>query len=186
MLKLAFLASALSLALLAGCVHSINGAYTEEAGTFNRALVGSWQSENEQDTWGFAKSSDHGYICTLTDGDGLSGEFEVMMFEAGGHQFLDFFPVTGDEGEASTPYYDYHFFPMHTFMLVRETEPSLVLSLPDPDWISTYLASNPDAVGHSKGEVLVLTDEPEKVQGFLSFMADEEEAFVDMEPMAKL
>ncbi len=76
--------------------------------------------------------------------------------------------------------------PMHTFMLVQQVEPELILSMMDPEWVGEYLLDNPEAVPHEYADYLLLTGWPEELQDFLAEIAPQEGAFVDGEPMARV
>lgn len=187
MKKLLIAATVILLPLFVGCVHSLNSAYTPEAGVFDEALIGSWSAEDGEDLWEFDSIDDEHYRFTLTDVDGLEGLFDVGMFEVDGVRFLDFYPAyeEGDES-AENVFYTYHFLPMHTFMTVDIVDGVLQLGMLDPQWAEDYLVQNPEAVEHSWSDFLLLTDDAEGLQEFLLAASEVDGAFSVGAPLSKM
>jgi len=180
-------------ALLAAtsCVHSLYGAFTPETAVDDPALEGAWSSKDANNSWEFSDGVDGVYTLTVTDvdeaGKPLSGMFTASMFEVGGYRFLDIFPMTEEFNHGQqNPFYLYHFVPMHTFILVNQIEPELVLSLMDPEWVGDYLLDNPDSVPHEMADYLLLTGQPDELQDFLVEVAPLEGAFQRGEPMQRI
>lgn len=169
-----------------GCVHSFYPGFTEDAAVSDPALVGAWTSVDAADSWQFSEGADGLYTMSVTDGEGLTGQFAASMFEVEGYRFLDVYPATEQfEHSGQNPYYLYHFLPMHTFLLVKSVEPELVLSMMDPEWVGNYLMENPDSMPAEMGEYLLLTGDTYQLQDFLAEVAPLEGAFVDGEPMQR-
>ena len=136
------------LALVSGCLPSLHPLYTDKDLIFMPGLVGQWAEEDSKETWHFEKAGDNKYELTHTNGNGRKGEFEVHLLKVDGYMFLDLFPKTSERKE--NEFYTGHFLPTHTFLHVRQIEPTLQMRFLDAQWF----------------EKRVLTDRPKAMQEF--------------------
>lgn len=159
------LAAIALLVLLGGCIRSIHPLYTDQDVIFDPALIGCWSADDSKDTWEFLKQSEKRYQLVYTDGDGNAGTFVVHLLRIDGQLFLDLFP--GDPELKQNLFYRSHLLPVHTFAHVRQIEPILQMSFPDPDWLKEHVATKSDAIRHEKvDDQIILTASTKDLQAF--------------------
>jgi hypothetical protein len=137
--------------LLLGCVPSIHPIFKPQDVVFDKALVGTWATENGEETLVFSKGKDKSYRLVYTDKQGKMGVFRAHLAEFDGHRFLNLFP-----DEIHVPQSDFfklHLVPAHTFMRVLDiSEKQLRISVVNPSWVNKYLKDHPDALKHERRE----------------------------------
>jgi hypothetical protein len=193
--------------ILSGCgVLSLHPFYTKENVTFDPALVGKWVNKDEQ--WTFSLRIDTTFAVDLVDTmrkvdhidtsytldhidlNGKAGKFIAHLFTLDGKRFLDLFP-DHDEGPGFNMLYAQHVVPAHTVCLVSGTNASLHLSELDEGWTNKYLKEHPKAINHdhygenATDQQLILTDTPERLQGFLRAHLKEEGVFAKGEDLTR-
>jgi hypothetical protein len=155
------------LLLVGGCVESLHALYSDRDVIYEPALVGVWTTGNGMEEYAFTKSDqDNTYKLVAVDKDGKSGEFVARLLKVKDTMFLDLFPAEPQMSENDL--YKGHLLPTHSFVLVRQIEPTLQVSDMDPDWTKKFLTDNPSAVGHEMVDDLpVLTASTADLQSFL-------------------
>lgn len=162
--------------LFSGCVPSLHPLYTKDDLIFSPNLLGEWSEKNSKETWLFTKEGEKEYKLVHTDEEGKQGEFEVHLLKVKGRLFLDLFPEAPDLKE--NEFYQIHLLPVHTFMLVKQIEPTLQMATLSPDWIVDFLARHPRAIRHEKVEDgILLTAQSKKLQAFVIKHEKTEDAF---------
>ena len=160
------------LLLLPGCiVRSFHPLYTDRDVVFEPALLGEWIEEKEDgktETWTFTKEEKQpNYQVVYTDNDGKQGAFEAHLVKVQGRFFLDLFPA--DPELTQNCLYQLHLMPVHTFLWVRQTDPTLWMSIMDAEWLEKHLESEPDAIAHVASDEagILLTAPTEELQTFV-------------------
>ena len=171
------------LVLSAGCIRSLHPIYTEKDLVFEPGLVGRWAEDNS-DTWTFSADGTNAYRLVVSNGSGKQGVFRAHLLKIKGALFIDLFPEE-PELEAND-FYTFHLLPVHTFMYVRQIEPTLQMAFPDPDWLEKYLSDHPDALRHERvDDELVLTASTEELQTFWLGHLEAEGAFGEPSDMQR-
>lgn len=154
------------LILASGCfVRSLHPLYTEGDIIFDSRLVGTWSDESSKGTWEFSRKNEKEYKLVCTDEKGISGTFDVHLLKVKGKIFLDLFP--SDPELKQNDFYQLHILPIHSFAYVKQIEPTLQMSLPDPDWLKRFVADNPKAIQHEKiDDEVFLTASTKDLQEF--------------------
>lgn len=134
-------------------VPSLHPLYTEKDLIFNPAILGKWYS-NEELVWEFTKVADKEYklIWTFSDnGEINKSAFIAHLVKIGEIIFLDLFPALPEcpQGVLSREL----ILPVHTFLLIRETEPTLKVGLLDSEGLVKFLNENPKAIKHEKVDI---------------------------------
>jgi hypothetical protein len=164
-------ACALTLALVAGCVPSLNPVYTEKDLVVKPELAGTFQPENKDQTWKFVQQAGKAFQLIHTDQQGNEGRFIAHLAEVEGLLFLDLAPEKSQVSENGL--YQFHLAPIHTIYLVKGTAPDLRLAAIDYNWLEKTLREDPDVLQHSLVDGrLLITAPTEEVQAFLVAHAD--------------
>jgi hypothetical protein len=132
------------LALIAGCIPSLNPLYTDETIVFEPALVGTWKQPQGAARWQFTKRDEKSYGLVYTDDQGQQGRFIGRLVRLEGELFLDLYPE--DEQIDASGFYKFHLVPMHTIYRVRGPQPKLELAAIDFKWLDEYLAAHPQEI----------------------------------------
>ncbi len=171
-------------ALSVGCVRSLYPIYTDNDLVFEPGLVGRWAEENSKATWAFSKASTNEYELVYTDDAGKQGTFSAHLARVGGKLFLDLFPAAAELKE--NDFYQFHLIRVHTFAYVRQIEPTLQMTFPDPEWLKNYVKDNPDSIRHETIEnEVVLTAPTKELQNFWLKHTDTQGAFGDTSNMRR-
>jgi len=183
-MKRVFFIAAVAAWTLCGCVPSLHPLYTEADTNFDPALVGRWSQGDSKDSWTFMKEGEQQYKLVYRDPKGKSGEFKVHLLKASGRLFLDLFPADPDLDEPD--FYKLHVLPAHTFMIVRQIEPTLQMAPLNPQWMKEFLEDHPDAIDHEAVDGrIILTAEPRQLQAFLVKHEKTEDAFGEFSDMTR-
>jgi len=175
---------------IAGCIPSVHPLYTPKDVVFNPALLGTWAKKDaKKERWVFAEGklkdpakTPGNYQLVYTDDSGRSGRFVVYLVRLGDRWFLDLFPE--DPKLKQNGFYQLHLFPVHTFLLVREITPDLLLSPMDLDWFKKLLQEHPEALRHEvEDDRVLITASTRELQAFLPAHVDDPKAFSDPVPL---
>ncbi len=155
------------LAMLAGCVLTLEPLYGVNDVAFEPALLGTWRPFDANELWRCTRGRDGGYRVAYTDEKRRTGEFAVRLLKIAGERFLDFAPLPLPSSLNSL--YTDHWVPSHTFARVLKLESTLEIAILDKDWLRTQLAAHPDALAHAEiGGQLLLTASTKELQRFLT------------------
>jgi hypothetical protein len=173
-------ASVVLLAIITGCVPSLNPIYTDKDLIFDPGLVGSWGSSEEKEKWVFSKSGDKAYKLKQTDNDGLTAEFDVRLVRLDEYKFLDLIVTnTDDRYTRLNGWAAFSLIPAHLVLQVHEIGPKLKISAMDPDWVKQSLEKNPKVIDHRKidEDRYVFIASTKDLQKFVLQHADKEGLF---------
>ena len=144
-------ASMVLLAIITGCVPSLNPIYTDKDVVFDSALVGTWGTQEPREKWVFSKSGANAYNLKQTDSEGIMAEFDVRLVRLGDYKFLDLVLVNVDERYTKlNGWAGFSLIPAHLVLQVHEMEPKLKISAMNPDWMKEWLEKNPKSIAHRK------------------------------------
>lgn len=154
------------LTLVAGCVPTLNPAFTQKDLIHDPSLVGTWSAPNSAEMWKFEYLGNQQYRLTYTNKEGETGRFLAHLADVKGVRFLDLFPEETDNGKVA--FYKFHLVPIHTVYRLKTTDQGLRLAGIDYAWLDRHLKSHPDAIQHGKfhGRRLI-TASTEELQAFL-------------------
>jgi hypothetical protein len=153
--------------LLLGCVPSIHPIFTPQDVVFDKALVGTWATEEGDETLAFSKGKDNSYRLVYTDKQGKQAAFQAHLTQLDGHRFLDLFPDEIDLPQ--NDFFKLHLVPTHTFLRVLDiSADELRISVVNPSWLGKYLKDHPEALKHERREndSVVLTAPTQDLQKF--------------------
>lgn len=151
--------------LVQGClVASLHPFYREGDITFDSALLGTWTFDSGE-SWRFDPGGGPAYLLHVTEQDGRTGEFVAVLFRVRGRTFLDLQSACTDTTwSESCRLLNIR---AHTLVHVRQVEPTLQVSFPDPDWLKRRLEQNRLAIRHEiVDEMVVLTAPARDLQDF--------------------
>lgn len=175
---------------LTGCVYSIHPLYTEKDIIFDPALIGEWSEKDSNETWTFTKKAetDHtpnmSYNLVYLDEKNRAGKFIVHLVKIKGKLFLDIFPDTSELKE--NEYYKFHLFPVHTFMQVKQIEPTLQMAALDSGWVEKHLKVNSKAISHEMTDNgIIFTAITKELQTFILKCEKTKDAFGEFSNMTK-
>jgi len=153
---------------MTGCVPSLHPLYTDADLVFNLSLLGVWSKDKDtKETWTFNTQDEQSYNLVFTDNEGKTGEFSAHLLKVKDTLFLDLYPA--EAKLTQNDFYKMHLVRAHTFMWVKQIQPTLQMTCLDADWTKKFLETNPTAVRHEKTEDngIVLTAAPKELQAFL-------------------
>jgi len=141
----------LLLAIITGCVPSLNPIYTDKDLVFDAALLGTWGSDDPHEKWLFEKTAEKSYKLKQTDGEGLTAEFDTRLARLGDYKFLDLIVTNIDEKHFKmNGWAAFSLIPAHLVLQVHEIGPKLKVSAMNPDWVKEWLDKNPKSLDHRK------------------------------------
>ena len=174
-----------------GCVPSLHPLYTDADLAFDPALIGQWAEKDSTETWTFTEntertSGEKKYTLVIADEDGSSDKFIVHLVKIKGLLFLDLSP-DGPGCEERSVFWQFHLLPAHTFMRVKQIEPTLQMALLDYDWVDKFLRDHPDAIRHEDVDdgFIVFTAKPKELQAFLVKHEKTQDAFREASHMIR-
>lgn len=138
------IAGLIALAMLAGCIPSLNPVYRDEDLVSEPRVVGVWNQKGEKARWIFQNRDEKSYSLVYLDQDGRENRFIAHLARIEGDLFLDLFPEPLD-GKANS-FYTFHHVPIHSIYRVHRIEPTLELGAIDFQWLENELNENPAAV----------------------------------------
>lgn len=162
----------IGLIFFSSCLTSLHPLYTAETETFEAALLGRW--EDEENSFLFEKAADNYYKMTYQDKEDPPMVIETHLVKLGAHYYLDF--TRWKEGDSM---YDYNALAptidAHNFARVSWQNQRLQIILFDGEKIEKLLEQRRARIKHEevKGGQFVLTAGPEELQQFIEKYADE-------------
>lgn len=154
---------------IVGCIPSLHPLYTEDDLIFEKSLLGTWVDENPENTWTFSQSGEKEYKLIYTE-DGKPGEFTVHLLKLKDKMFIDLYP-SESELKKDNGFYKAHLLPVHSFMLVKQIEPTLQMAILNPDKLKEIIKKDPKAVKHEKlgkdDDSDIFTAPPKELQDFI-------------------
>jgi hypothetical protein len=166
-LRLIAISSLALVALLTGCVGSVQPVYTDSDLVYDAGLLGGWRDSASSATATVSAAKSSAYAIALTDEDGKQGQFTAHLARVGEMTLLDVEPQGLPEALSET--YRDHFVPLHSFFFVTRGKDRLALITLEPDRLSDFLRAQPGAVPHFLHDHdIVLTGEPRVIQAFLA------------------
>ena len=126
------------------------------------------------------------YRLVVTD-HGKTGEFEARLLTLGDMLFLDLYPEeAGFKDINRNDLYQWHLLPTHSFLRVRQVEPTLEMAFIDTDWLEEYVEQHPSSIRHevARGDDIVLTASTKELQEFVVTHA--KEAFTDFSSLTRV
>lgn len=175
-----WVSAVLLLAMITGCVPSLNPIYTDKDLIFDPALIGTWGSSDPREKWVFSKSGENAYKLTQTDSDGLKAEFDVRLARLGDYKFMDLVFTNVDERYIKlNGWAAFSLIPGHLVLQVHEIDPKLKISAINPNWLKEWLEKNPKSLDHRKfGEDrCIIMASTKDLQRFVLANADKEGLF---------
>jgi hypothetical protein len=171
-----FLILIVLIAILSGCLPSLNPIYTENDIFFNKDLVGTWtEADKEKEKWIFEKDGENQYKLTYLE-EGKKASFKAHLAKIGEYHFLNLYPY--DYASENT-LYQCHFIPVHTFSKITIDKDKVVVKMMDPTWVEEKIMKKEIDIEHafsSKGNLL-LTASTNRLQEFALKYAENKEAF---------
>jgi hypothetical protein len=170
-------------ATFVGCVPSLHPLFSNKDAITKDTLIGIWTSEDDKDTWQLRQSCDENdkrYRLIQTHEGGNPGRFHVTFGKLNGMLFIDLFP---DFMEPNTsPFYQFHQVPAHTFAKIEQTSDGLKIKIMDSGAIEKLLLNNPILIKHEvikdqKDSKIVLTASTEELQKFVAKYANDPNIF---------
>jgi hypothetical protein len=154
---------------IVGCIPSLHPLYTENDLIFEKSLIGTWVDGNPENSWTFSQSGEKEYKLIYTD-DGKPGEFVVHLLKIKDKMFMDLYPAE-PELKTDNGFYKAHLIPAHTFMLVKQIEPTLQMAFLNPDKLKEIIKKDPKAVKHEKlgkdDDMDIFTASTQELQDFI-------------------
>lgn len=174
------------LILFVGCIRSIYPIYTEQDIVFEPKLIGQWSEGDSKELWSFSKDKANSYTLVFIDDKGKQGKFSVHLAKIKNKLFLDLFPVVPERDENENSFYRLHLIPVHTFIYVKQIEPTLQISFPNKRWFERYITQIPNAIRHEKiDSEIILTASTKDLQAFFLKHLETDGAFDDPINMTK-
>ena len=154
---------------IVGCIPSLHPLYTEKDLVFEKSLLGTWSDDSPDNSWAFSQSGDKEYKLIYTE-DGKPGVFVAHLLKLKDKMFIDLYPVD-PELKTDNGFYKSHLIPAHTFMLVKQIEPTLQMAFLNPDKLKEIIKKDPKAVKHEKlgkdDDMDIFTASPNELQDFI-------------------
>jgi hypothetical protein len=167
------------LCFIVGCIPSLHPLYTENDLIFEKSLIGTWVDGNPENSWTFSQSGEKEYKLIYTDG-GKPGEFVVHLLKIKDKMFIDLYPAE-PELKTDNGFYKAHLIPAHTFMLIKQIEPTLQMAFLNPDKLKEIIKKDPKAVKHEKlgkdDDMDIFTASTQELQDFIMKNIDSPDFF---------
>lgn len=169
------IALGLIIAVMSGCISSLNPLYTDKDIIFKKELIGTWTDAKTGESWSFEKLKENGYTLVRKE-EGAQSTFRAVLVKIGDYTFLDLYP---DESTANASLVKKNLLPVHTFSKVTVEGENLTLEMLDSEWVEKGIATETIQVQHTKTAegYLVLTAPTQELQAFMSATAANKEAF---------
>ena len=173
----------LIIAVMSGCISSLNPLYTDKDIIFKNELIGTWTDAKTGESWSFEKLKENGYTLVRKE-EGAQSTFRAVLVKIGDYTFLDLYP---DESTANASLVKKNLLPVHTFSKVTVEGENLTLEMLDSEWVEKGIATETIQVQHTKTAegYLVLTAPTQELQAFMSATAANKEAFGEAVNLSK-
>lgn len=150
-----------------GCVLSSKPIYKNSDIIYEPEIIGEWFIENSKERLIIKKSIGNTYELEYVPSEDKIDEFDMHLVKIKGHYFLDLLPKEPDI-KGKSVFYLSHFQMLHSFVFVRQINPTLQLSFPNSIWLRKYLDKYPSAIQHEIIDSQVaLTADIDEIQNFL-------------------
>jgi hypothetical protein len=172
--------AALLVWMAGGCVRSIQPILEDGQVITDDRLMGSWIGSDGQTFGEVTATDDHkGYKLKFIDKDGKEADFLVRLGKIGEMIIADCTP--SDPIPAASDVYKMQLLPLHSFFIVKQVTPRLVLKTMDPGWLSKYVEAHPDELAAVKAdkENTIISAATDDIQAFLLEHANDQGAFSD-------
>jgi hypothetical protein len=173
---------------IVGCIPSLHPLYTENDLIFEKSLIGTWVDGNPENSWTFSQSGEKEYKLIYTDG-GKPGEFVVHLLKIKDKMFIDLYPAE-PELKTDNGFYKAHLIPAHTFMLIKQIEPTLQMAFLNPDKLKEIIKKDPKAVKHEKlgkdDDMDIFTASTQELQDFIMKNIDTPDFFAQSSNLKKV
>lgn len=141
-----------SLAALAlftpGCVRSVAPILKDDQLITNSDVVGRWVSDDGKQSIQVDPQSaaDKTYTVRETNEDGTGGLYIVRLGKVQDLTIAEILPCdpSPQGGPKGDDEYKAHFLPLHSFLILYETKPNIVVSTLDSDWLGKFLQKSPN------------------------------------------
>lgn len=178
--KLFSLAFVIISLMLAGCIPSVHGLYTDDVLVFDESLTGSW-TDQDGGIWEFSTSDSSSYTLAYTEELPYTPQaknyFTVHLVRLEDEYFLDFFP--NDDNQLSlTSMMANSLFPTHLFAKIEFIDEEVIIRLMNPERLKEMLGQGLISVKHEiTDNNIVLTAQPKELQAFVTEFSKDAEAF---------
>jgi len=174
------------LSIIVGCIPSLHPLYTDKDLVFDKALIGTWQDEGGESIWKFTQSGDKEYKLVYTE-DGKTGEFIIHLLKLKDKRVC--IPCRVEQ-EDINGFYSAHLVPAHSFMLVKQIEPTLQMACLNPNKLKEIIQKDPKAVKHEKlgkdDDRDLFTAPTDELQAFIIKNLDTPDFFADPSSLKKV
>ncbi|MFO7938754.1 MAG: hypothetical protein R6U66_03285 [Bacteroidales bacterium] len=173
-----FLSIALVIALLSGCVVSLNPLYQEEDVLTDTRLEGKWLNIGEDnETWHFLPDKEKSYRLVHTE-DTNRAEFKVHLLKLNGNYFINLYP---EKLSIDNSLYDMHFVRVHSFFRVDFQEKHLALYMFDIDWMKNVQdsANIKLDIQMKEEDYALITSDTDELQKFVKEFVTDTASFED-------
>ena len=162
-MKIKVFVTIMTLAILSGCVGSVNPLFTEKDLIFDAALLGDWKYEKEN--WLFEKEADNKYKLTHSD-NGTLAVFKAYLVKINNLTFLDISPL---DINSKNYFYEMHSLPVHTFWKIEIEKEQIVIKMLDPDLLEKAIDQNKVDIAFVESQDcrILLTASTSKLQNFI-------------------
>ena len=151
------------IAILSGCVPSLNPLFTDKDLIFDTTLLGDWK--NKEEKWSFEKNGDNKYKLTHLD-NGNQATFSAHLVKINDFTFLDISPL---DLKSKNYLYEAHLFPVHTFSKIEIEKEQIVIRMLDPDMLEKAINDKKVEIAHvkSQDDRILLTASTKDLQIFV-------------------
>lgn len=166
--------------MLAGCIPSVHGLYTDDVLVFNESLSGNW-TDQDSGVWEFSTSDSISYSLAYTEELPYTplakNYFKVHLVRLGDEYYLDFFP--NDDNQLSlTSMLANSLLPTHLIAKIEFPDGEVIIRLMNPERLKEMVSQGLISVKHEiTDNNIVLTAQPKELQAFVTEFSKDAEAF---------
>ena len=151
-------------AVVCGCVGSVNPVIDDRSATFDPALLGTWSDSAGKERAVITQGAPRTYAIQYTDDAGETVSFNGTLGRSGTRYILDVQPTSAALG----PYKDL-VVRLHIPVILDATSGRIHVATLDGDALDRFLRSNPGAVAHGRtSDGLVLTADTPGLERFFA------------------
>lgn len=173
--------------ILQGCITSLHPLYTDKDLVFDTRLVGTWQTDDPNETWKLENLLDKDkttfksqfinknmYLLTHTV-KGEKAEFQLNLVKLGNNYFIDLYP--GSLKEEDKLLQD-HYLPVHSYAKIKIDSNGFELYYLNADLLYELLSENRIKIKHESFDFYkVITASTDELQKFIIKFADNKDFF---------